>query len=180
VFGLGSMSAALVLPRVLEKVTDRRAMVAGAFLMTGVLLAGAFTAKSYPALLALWLVMGFGYSLTLTPAGRALRRSASAADRPALFAAQFALSHACWLIAYPVAGLVSAQANPSAAFLVLAGLCGLGAILGLVIWPANDPENLPHTHDDLPAEHPHLANGQDGAHAHPVVIDGQHKRWPKA
>ena len=178
VFGLGSMSAALVLPRVLEKVTDRRAMVAGAFLMTGVLLAGAFTAKSYPALLALWLVMGFGYSLTLTPAGRALRRSASAADRPALFAAQFALSHACWLIAYPVAGLVSAQANPSAAFLVLAGLCGLGAILGLVVWPAHDPENVPHGHDDLPGDHPHLAQG--GEHTHPVVIDDQHRRWPKS
>nr|WP_194247915.1 MFS transporter [Caulobacter sp. RHG1] len=180
VFGLGSMSAALALPRVLEKITDRRAMVCGAVLMTAVLLAGAFVAKSYPALLALWLVTGFGYSLTLTPAGRALRRSATAADRPALFAAQFALSHACWLIAYPVAGLVSAQANPSAAFLVLAGLCGLGAILGLLVWPANDPDNLPHTHEDLPDDHAHLAqSGQNGDHAHPFVIDQQHRRWPR-
>ncbi len=180
VFGLGSMSAALVLPRVLEKVTDRRAMVAGAFVMTGVLLAGAFIAKSYPVLLALWLVMGFGYSLTLTPAGRALRRSASSADRPALFAAQFALSHACWLIAYPVAGLVSAQANPSAAFLVLAALCGLGAILGLVIWPADDPDNVPHAHEDLAKNDPHLTQaGEGGAHEHPFVIDPRHPRWPK-
>jgi len=178
VFGLGSMSAAMVLPRVLGKVTDRRAMVTGAFLMTGVLLTGAFVAKSYPILLVLWLVMGFGYSLTLTPAGRALRRSSNSADRPALFAAKFALSHACWLIAYPVAGLVSAQANPSAAFLVLAGLCGLGAILGLVVWPAHDPENVPHGHDDLPGDHPHLAQG--GEHTHPVVIDDQHRRWPKS
>ena len=180
VFGLGSMTAAFVLPRVLEKITDRRAMVTGAFVMTAVLLARAFFAQSYPALLALWLVMGFGYSLTLTPAGRALRRSASAADRPALFAAQFALSHACWLIAYPVAGLVSAQAAPSAAFLVLAGLCGAGAILGLVIWPAHDPDNLPHAHDDLDEDHPHIAEAGAGEqHAHPFVIDKRHRRWPK-
>jgi MFS family permease len=177
-FGLGSMSAAMVLPRVLERLTDRRAMVTGALVMTAVLLAGAFIAKSYPVLLALWLVMGFGYSLTLTPAGRALRRSASAADRPALFAAQFALSHACWLIAYPVAGLVSAKANPSEAFLVLAALCGLGAILGLVVWPANDPDNVPHGHEELPGDHPHLTG--DGEHAHAFVIDDQHPRWPKS
>lgn len=181
VFGAGSMTAALTLPRVLEKIADRLAMVIGAFLMTAVLLAGAFVAKSYPVLLVLWVLMGFGYSLTLTPAGRALRRSANSADRPALFAAQFALSHACWLIAYPVAGLVSAQANPSVAFLVLAGLCGLGAILGLIIWPAHDPQNVAHEHDDLPEDHPHLAqDGQGGAHAHPVVIDPEHRRWPKA
>lgn len=40
----------------------------------------------------------------LTPTGRLLRRSAEAGDRPALFAAQFVLSHACWLLTYPLAG----------------------------------------------------------------------------
>ncbi|KAK0351045.1 hypothetical protein LTR94_026546, partial [Friedmanniomyces endolithicus] len=130
-FGGGSMTAAFLLPKTLERVTDRSAMVSGAVLMTAVLIAGALFARSYPVLIGLWIVMGFGYSLTITPAGRALRRSSSAAERPALFAAQFALSHVCWLIAYPVAGLVSAEANPQAAFVVLAGLCGLGALLAL-------------------------------------------------
>ena len=148
-----------------------------------VLLAGPWVAVSYPALLALWVTMGFGYSLTITPAGRALRRSSNAADRPALFAAQFALSHACWLIAYPVAGLVSAAADPAAAFLVLAGLCGSGAVLGLLIWPASDPEAVPHTHDDLAPDDPHLLEGQaeggDAGHAHSYVINERHHRWPK-
>jgi predicted MFS family arabinose efflux permease len=176
-FGLGSMTAAVVLPRALERLSDRRAMVSGALLMTAVLVAGAFLARSYPALLALWVIMGFGYSLTITPAGRALRRSSSGEDRPSLFAAQFALSHACWLIAYPVAGLVSAKADPSAAFLVLAVLCGLGAVLALLIWPAHDPANIPHRHDDLPADHPHLV-AAGAEHTHPFVIDEQHRRWP--
>lgn len=184
-FGGGSMTAAVVLPKLLVRLSDRTAMASGAVLMTGVLAVGAFAAVSYPALIVLWIIMGFGYSLTITPAGRALRRSAEAVDRPALFAAQFALSHACWLIAYPVAGLVSAEADPSAAFLVLAGLCGIGAVLGLIVWPARDPLNLPHSHSDLPADDPHLQDqvtGEEGdlaVHAHPYVIDERHRRWPR-
>lgn len=180
-FGGGSMAAAVFLPRLLGRLTDRAAMVLGAATMTGVLLAGAWLAVSYVALLALWVIMGFGYSLTITPAGRGLRRSSNAEDRPALFAAQFALSHACWLIAYPVAGLVSAAVDPGAAFLVLAGLCATGTVLGLLIWPAHDPENLPHSHVDLPADDPHRGEGRggdDADHAHPFVIDERHDRWP--
>lgn len=51
--------------------------------------------SSYPQLLALWFVFGMGFSLALMPSGRLIRRSAGPVDRPALFAAQFALSHAC-------------------------------------------------------------------------------------
>lgn len=183
-FGGGSMTAALLLPKVLERVTDRSAMVSGAVVMTAVLIAGALFARSYPVLILLWIVMGFGYSLTITPAGRALRRSSSAGERPALFAAQFALSHACWLIAYPVAGLVSAEADPQAAFVVLAVLCGLGALLALAVWPAHDPLNLLHHHEGMEPDHEHLNEGMrpdpaGAAHAHPVVIDDNHRRWPK-
>ncbi|MDO9587885.1 MAG: MFS transporter [Brevundimonas sp.] len=179
-FGGGSMTAAVVLPRLLVRVSDRTAMALGAGVMTLVLLSGPWVAVSYPALLTLWVIMGFGYSLTITPAGRALRRSSNAGDRPALFAAQFALSHACWLIAYPVTGLVSAAVDPGAAFLVLAGLCATGTVLALVVWPAHDPESLPHRHDDLAADDPHLAErlGAEGAHAHPFVIDERHNHWP--
>lgn len=183
-FGGGSMTAAVVLPRLLIRVSDRTAMALGAGVMTLALLSGPWVAVSYPALLMLWVIMGFGYSLTITPAGRALRRSSNAGDRPALFAAQFALSHACWLIAYPVAGLVSAEVDPGAAFLVLAGLCATGTVLALVIWPAHDPENLPHRHDDLAEDDPHHGEGASPeggstSHAHPVVIDEHHRRWPK-
>ena len=176
------MTAAVILPRLLDRLSDRSAMVLGAALMTLVLLAGPWIAVSYPALLVLWVAMGFGYSLTITPAGRALRRSSNAADRPSLFAAQFALSHGCWLIAYPVAGLVSAAVNPGAAFLVLAGLCASGTILGLLIWPAHDPDSVPHRHDDLDPDDPHLLEGRsldgEAGHAHPYVIDERHSRWP--
>jgi hypothetical protein len=39
-----------------------------------------------------------------TPSGRLLRRSSHTENRHALFAAQFSLLHACWLVTYPLVG----------------------------------------------------------------------------
>lgn len=177
VFGSGSMIAALLLPRVLDLVPDRLTMMTGALVMTAVLVIGALHRAAYLDLLMMWFVMGVGYSLTLTPAGRVLRRSSSPSDRPALFAAQFALSHACWLAAYPVSGLVSAKADVELAFAVLAALCAFGALASFMLWPKSDPDAVPHSHDDLSPDDPHLQNG-DVSHAHAFVIDELHTRWP--
>ncbi|WP_412509857.1 MFS transporter, partial [Roseovarius sp. SYSU LYC5161] len=115
-FGAGSMLAALALPKLLDRVPDRPVMVAGAALMVLTLLglAGEVAALglTWPALLGAWLLVGLGYSAVLTPSGRLLRRSAHAEDRPALFAAQFALSHACWLVTYPLSGWLMTQFGP--------------------------------------------------------------------
>ncbi|MFX7878714.1 MFS transporter, partial [Acinetobacter baumannii] len=70
---------------------------------------GGHASPSYwGVILAGWLVLGIAYSASITPGGRLLRRSSGAEDRPALFAAQFALSHVCWLVAYPLAGQTGA------------------------------------------------------------------------
>jgi MFS family permease len=177
-FGLGSILAALTLPPLLARVPDRTIVIFGSALMTVALPVGAQVARTYPILLSLWCVLGAGYSLTLTPVGRALRRSAHPEDRPALFAAQFALSHACWLIAYPLAGIASAQFGTTAAFAVLSILCLVGALGAAMLWPAHEPDELTHRHDDLAPDHPHLA-GAPRAHAHDYVIDALHPRWPR-
>ena len=178
VFGMGSMSAAMLVPRLLEDASDRTVMILGGAIMTAGLIAGVFHHHGgYYALLVMWFDIGIGYSLTLTPASRALRRSASAEDRPGLFAAYFALSHACWLIAYPLAGLVSATSGTDAAFIVLAILCAAGSLATWMLWPSHDPESLPHRHDGLSPDDPHLAGGGP-EHAHAFVIDDLHRRWP--
>jgi MFS family permease len=179
-FGLGSMCAALLLPRVLDRVADRTVVAFGAGIMTAALIAGSLLAVRYPVLLALWIVTGAGYGMTLVPVGRVLRRSSAPEDRPALFAAYFALSHACWLIAYPVAGLVSAAVNPGAAFLTLSALCAAGLILGLLMWPRRDPDQVAHAHPGMAEDDPHLRDHplEDGTHSHAFVIDDRHSRWP--
>lgn len=176
-FGLGSMGAALTLPPLLDRFPDRNVVIAGAIALALGLAVGPLVATTYAGLLALWVVLGCSYSLTLTPVGRVLRRSAHAEDRPALFAAHFALSHACWLIAYPLAGYVSASSGAAAAFWSLAALCGVGAMVTVAIWPARETASVEHRHDDLPADHPHLA-ATTGAHTHEYVIDDLHRRWP--
>lgn len=177
-FGGGSMAAALILPRLLERIADRRAMVAGAIVLTLGTLAGPL-AGSLPVLIALWCVIGFGYSLTQTPTGRLLRRSTQPDDRPAIFAAQFALSHACWLLTYPLAGRFGAAFGLDTTFLLMAALAALGVVLALRLWPAAEPDAVPHAHPDLPADHPHLKEHGKESHRHSFVIDDLHPRWPR-
>jgi MFS family permease len=156
-YGAGSMAAALALPRLLgERVSDRAAMLTGAALLTGGLVIAPL-APSWSMLLPVWVLLGFGNGLVLTPSGRLLRRSAHAGDRPALFAAQFALSHACWLLTYPLAGELGTTIGLAPTFLVLAVLALAGLGTAAALWPRVDPEEIEHQHTDLAPDHPHRA-----------------------
>jgi predicted MFS family arabinose efflux permease len=183
-FGGGSMAAALVLPRVLDRLEDRPVMLgAAALLVAGLLAMAAQTFQPlvdpWIGLLAGWAILGTGYSAVLTPSGRLLRRSASPEDRSAVFAAQFALSHACWLVTYLTAGQLGARAGMGWTLLALAALGTLGVIVALAVWPRSDPQTLAHTHEELPPDHPHL-QGSERAHAHDFVIDDVHPAWPRS
>ncbi|WP_445220989.1 MFS transporter [Bradyrhizobium sp. Pa8] len=181
-FGGGSMVAALLLPRLLDRLPDRRIMLLAATMLTLVLLVfgSAFASlggsgRLYYALLATWALLGVGYSAVMTPSGRLLRRSADAGDRPAVFAAQFALSHVCWLITYPIAGWLGSTAGLAPTFFVLAAVSVAGIALAAKLWPAADPEQVSHAHPDLSVDHPHLTG--KGEHAHAYVIDDLHPKW---
>jgi len=184
-FGGGSMITALVLPRLLETVADRRIMVPAAFALAvltvgyGVDLA-ASGLTDWGLFLAVWALSGALYSAILTPSGRLLRHSAHASDRPAVFTAQFALSHACWLITYPVAGWVGATLGLPQAMILLGVLAFSGALVALLVWPAAEPRELTHSHPDLPPDHPHFQQHQakGNRHSHVFVIDDEHKVWP--
>jgi MFS family permease len=184
-FGGGSMLAALALPRLLEQVSERKVMLAAGLLLAALSLVHAVYQMmqglpDWGMLLIAWGLSGLFYSAILTPSGRLLRNSAHAEDRPALFAAQFTLSHLCWLITYPIAGWAGSALGLPETMAVL-GAIGMGGwLLALRAWPADDARVIEHEHRDLPPDHPHLrdhpASGR--RHRHVFVIDDEHRVWP--
>lgn len=54
----------------------------------------------------------------------------------------------------------------------------LGTGFAALVWPAQDPEIVKHSHGE-PAEDPHLAEGDpEGETRLNYVIDDEHPRWP--
>lgn len=184
-FGGGSMAAALALPRLLERWNDRRVMIRAASLLAALTLGHAAWLLvqgllAWAGFLAVWAISGMLYASILTPSGRLLRNSAHAEDRPAVFAAQFALSHGCWLLTYPVAGWLGQSVGLPLAMAVLGVLALVGVIVGVIVWPADDPQEITHAHPDLSPDHPHLRRHRLAGqrHRHVFVIDDEHRAWP--
>lgn len=184
-FGAGSIAAAVMIPRLLRHLSERRVMIAGAFGL-GALATTILFQPGFAAMLALWAGMGMMASLVLTPGALLIVRSAARENRPALFAAQFSLSHAAWLIAYPLAGWLGAALGLDVALAALGLATVTIALVTARIWPAHDPVERTHTHADLPPTHPHiqagpyreLGGGQGIVHSHKFHIDDLHPRWP--
>ena len=179
-FGMGSAVAAFLVPQLLQKISERELMLVGScffgFLSLLILLPLPFS-----ALLGLWLGLGASSSFVLTPGGLVIARSAIKADHPAVFAAQFSMSHAGWLLAYPTAGWLASRLGPEAAFAFLGMVCIVIAYIGSRIWPACDPIERVHSHPELAHDHPHLlehASIKGGhQHSHDFYIDDLHVKW---
>ena len=171
------------------------AAAAGAFvlLLAGLTLAHALYQMLYGlpfwgVFLLVWGISGMCYAAILTPSGRMLRNSSHAEDRPALFAAQFTLSHVCWLITYPIAGWAGSTLGLAEAMAVLGVIAFAGVAAAIAVWPADDTLVVEHDHADLPPDHPHLRdNPAPGPapgpasgvrHRHVFVIDDEHRVWP--
>ena len=139
------MVVALLMTRLLARRPDRTVMVAGATALPVMLLATAAAihwtdgTAQWIILLALWFAAGAATSAVLTPSARLLRRNSTEDTRPAVFAAQFSLSHACFLVTYPLAGTLGAALGLAPVAAILAGLAVVGLILAVVSWPSARP-----------------------------------------
>jgi MFS family permease len=133
--GAGSMLIAVLMPRLLARRPDRSLMLAGGVMLAGGL-AVASLVTALGSLVLCWLALGAGLSLVQTPAGRLIARSGDSGERPALFAAQFSLSHACWLVTYPLAGIAGAALGLGTVALLLAVLAALATAGAARLWPA--------------------------------------------
>ena len=122
--GGGTLLVALFLPRVLDRIAEQIVMMTGALvLLAGVLAAVAMTATqvaSWMVTALIWVIIGGGMAMIVTPTGRVIRGSVAKQDLPAGFAAQFSLSHLAWLVTYPIAGWIGTASGFTLAWSVLA------------------------------------------------------------
>lgn len=131
-YGAGSMMLALLMPRLLGVLTDRAVMLAGAGMAAAGLVVTALVliiaAPNWVLLTLIWMTLGAATSMVNTPAGRLLRRAGTETNRTAVFTAQFSLSHAGFLLTYPIAGWVGAAVNQGLAAVILAILASFAAL----------------------------------------------------
>ncbi|WP_019147103.1 MFS transporter [Timonella senegalensis] len=137
--GAGSMLGAFTLPRLLKHIPEKTVMLAGALLLTFatmlIPLALGISSRT-PGLIAigaLWLATGLGWASAETPVGRIIRRHTSPGQFGQAFAAQFSLSHACWLVTYPLAGWLGTWSLTGAA-IVLAAIAAVSAAGAFSTW----------------------------------------------
>ncbi|WP_406281949.1 MFS transporter [Nocardia sp. NBC_00881] len=144
-YGAGSMLVALLVPRLLITVADRRLMLTGATVIplglaaVTVVLASPSPRVGWVMLGVLWVALGAGTSMINTPSARLLRAQSEPDNRTSVFAAQFSLSHACFMLTYPIAGWVGASIGQLAATLTLGVVATLAAIAAARVWPTSVP-----------------------------------------
>ncbi|AII11169.1 MFS transporter [Rhodococcus opacus] len=141
-YGGGSMLVALCVPRLLTQVSNRRLMLTGSVLVPIGLAAASLMLFIAPprgigwAMLAVvWVALGAGTSMINTPSARLLRDGSTPDNRGAVFTAQFSLSHACFLLTYPVAGWLGATTSQFTAAAALTVLATLAAVVAARAWP---------------------------------------------
>jgi MFS family permease len=126
-FGLGTVAGAIAMLPLMPRLGAQRTMTTGGLLTVAGLAAGV-TLTSFAGLVALWLVLGFGTGLALTPAPAVVKAEAAEADRSLLYASYFALNNLALLVAYPLAGWIGTEIEPKVAFLLLATFAGLSLL----------------------------------------------------
>lgn len=139
VFGLGSLVVAAIHTRFLGRRVERSLIMAGAGLSTAGLFSGAGVAQlqgdsAWMGYLAVVLAIGIGYSMVLIFGGHLLQAEPNRAGQSPALARHFTLSHACWLIAYPLAGQLAARVGMGTTFVLMGALSALGLSAAVASW----------------------------------------------
>lgn len=138
-YGVGSLIVAFNVPWAVRRFGIVKTMVTGGIIIItglivtiGVTMLAVDTGTGWYLLLGTWVLLGMGTSLVNTPSSRLLADASTPANRNLVYTAQFALSHACFLITYPIAGWLGAGSLVSAAIaLTVIAAAALVAVLAL-------------------------------------------------
>lgn len=125
-YGIGSVCVALITPHLVDALGVARTMFLGAIVvavgLTSALVLTVIATGAEAAwwlLLLVWAILGAGTSLINTPSSRMLLAASTSDNRALVYTAQFSLSHACFLVTYPIAGWVGAWSPMAAAGVLL-------------------------------------------------------------
>ena len=108
-FGVGSVCGALVYSRISTRFRNVSVNWAGPAMLAA--LAAVAMVSSYGVVMAAWALIGAGYSILGVRGSELLAEDSQGAERPHIFAAHFALSHAGWGLTYPLAGYLTTSAG---------------------------------------------------------------------
>ncbi len=188
VTGFGSMIIAILLPSLLEKISLRTIVLSGSFILIFSLFLG-YLNHTWLSFLTLWFVLGIGLSIIQVPAGFLVKTSCNKKDSVSFFTANFALSHFCWMIAYPLTGFLGLYFGLDTTFLIIDVISCLAFLLAYKTYPNPDELEIEHTHE----KYTHAHEGIDSlhhkeknyththektTHKHKFVIDSHHPNWP--
>lgn len=138
--GAGSSMGAFALVRFSQLVDAKtrqscqfaiRVTLAGGLLLSSVLIAAGIYAP-YGFFVLLWAANGTGQAMIALPSSVLLAEHSSDHDRGRIYAAHFAISHACWLITYPVIGYAVANWGASTTFIFAGIVCAISTLAALV------------------------------------------------
>lgn len=138
-FGVGSLIAALQVPRLVRRWPDYLVMFAGVLPMPLVLVALGSCLAWAPAQMGwfapiVWVLFGMLTSPVLTLSGRLLRRFSTPGSRTGVFSAYFSLSHLFLLMMYPAVGTLSTSLGVGTTAMVLSAVSLLGLTWCAVFW----------------------------------------------
>ncbi len=161
--GLGTALGAMLVPRL--SLSPRALLIIGNLVIAGAISVGVM-GVNWQTLALMWFVVGLGLGFAQTTVGAVVRRSCHERHRAAFFAANFTLSHACWLVTYLLAGFLGGLNNWPTTFLIMGSLPLLAALACFCLYPQPDETTLEHRHGDL-------------VHQHEFIIDETHHSWPR-
>jgi MFS family permease len=104
-FGVGSVVGALIYARVSAGGRHVAATLAGPVMLVALVAVAA--APRYALVMGAWAAIGAGYSILGVRGSELLAVNSAGEERPHIFAAHFALSHAGWGLTYPLAGFLT-------------------------------------------------------------------------
>ena len=141
--GFGSSVAALALGRITGRYEEgthekaelhgkrhrwsHKALLVGGALLAFVLLPGLLV-PPFAVLVVLWVLNGGGQALISIASSTLLAEHTFDDERGRVYAAQFALTHACWLVTYPAIGYLVAWRGSPATLTLAGGACLLVTI----------------------------------------------------